>query len=150
MTLRNHLNFTGKYQGNSKMSVLNGGMGKLKKNAFLFEKKRLDKKVQEVFSAIVNGDFTKTQNLLDKRGDVNMKSLSKMTPLIAICHICTSDRESDAIPVVLSLLKRGSKVDAVDIFGKNAAYYADKNGLRKIKQLLCSKQTENLLQMFFD
>ncbi|VDI06613.1 Hypothetical predicted protein [Mytilus galloprovincialis] len=72
--------------------------------------------------------------LIDGKMNVNLRNYS--TPLITICRTTTRNQETDDIfDFVKFLLYRGADLQLTDIHGNSAFNNADRNSLKRVKEL---------------
>lgn len=107
---------------------------------------RIDEFRDQLFEAIHENDFELSKIIIDSRQSVNIKNIDGATPLIAVCQQTTLETEEEAVKFIYFLWKSGSIFSISDNFGKTARYYADVNGLEKIKESLDSIE----LKMLYD
>ena len=99
---------------------------------------RIDEFRDQLFEAIYENDFELSKIIIDRKQSVNIKNIDGGTPLIVVCQQTTLETEEEAVKFINFLWEIGSIFSTSDYFGKTAMYYADVNGLEKIKESLDS------------
>ena len=107
---------------------------------------RIDELRDQLFEAIHENDFELSKIIIDRKQSVNIKYIDGATPLIAVCQQTSSDTGNwrRGCQVIYFLWESGFTFSTSDNFGKTAMYYADVNGLEKIKESLDSIEWKTL------
>jgi hypothetical protein len=105
---------------------------------------RIDDFRDQLFEAIHENDFELSKIIIDRMQSVNIKNIDGATPLIAVCQQTTLETEEEAVKFIYFLWESGFIFSTSDSFGKTAMYYADVNGLEKIKESLDSIESKIL------
>lgn len=111
---------------------------KWKRQHFAQKYAKIDEFRDKLFQAIHENDFELSKIMIGRKQRVNIKNIDGATPLIAVCQQTTLETEEEAVQFVHFLWESGSIFSTSDNFGKTAMYYAEVNGLEKIKESLDS------------
>lgn len=94
--------------------------------------------VNTIFDAAFRGDFEECKKLLKENTslNVNMRDTCRCTMLMTACQaLC---EEEEIYSFVTFLINNGAFIMEKDDFGKTAADYAHRNGLKDVVSLLCT------------
>jgi len=120
---------------------------KKKKN---LKKIKLNKNIQELFSAIANEDFQLASNII-KSGKVGIEceDHSRATPLIAVCRIPNCYNEKERMSFVKFLIQNGASPLVIDKGRKSSNVYAEENNLMELALYLNKKMEVYLIEKCF-
>ena len=114
------------------------------------KKFKLNKIIQELFSAIANEDFQLASNII-KSGKVGIdcEDHSRATPLIAVCRIPNCYNEKERMYFVKFLIQNGASTFVIDKWRKSSNVYAEDNNLMELAVYLSQKMEVYLLDKWF-
>ncbi|XP_063435533.1 ankyrin repeat domain-containing protein 34A-like [Mytilus trossulus] len=120
-------------------------MKRWSKKAFT-SKYSVDEDVQQVFIAISEGKLRLARILIERKVNVNCTDTTGRTPLMALCRLnYTTINVEHRLSFVKFLLNEEKLIlNATDMFGKQALYYACENELHQVVKVI-SRAIEDYL-----
>lgn len=114
------------------------------------KKIKLNKNIQEIFSAIANEDFRLASNIINSgKVGIDCEDHSRATPLIAVCRIPKCYNEKERMSFVKFLIQNEASLFAIDKWRKSSNVYAEENNLMELALYLNKKMEVYLIEKCF-